>query len=102
MKKYEIPWTVGSVFICNKCGVAFEKPEQAESLKKDLRIYLKQKEAHQKIRVMVGGCLNICEKEEQAVMYQPVQGETQVFTVDKNYETSLADLKNILDKELLT
>lgn len=100
MKSYETPWSVGSVFICNKCGAAFEKPDNAENLKKDLRVYLKEKDAHKKVRVMVSGCLDICEKPEQAVMYQSNEGPTKVFTVSSNYEESLAELKNILDKKI--
>lgn len=100
MKKYETPWSVGSVFICNKCGAAFEKPDNAENLKKDLRIYLKEKDAHKKVRVMVSGCLDICEKTEQAVMYQSNEGPIQLFTVNNNYVESLTELKNILDKKI--
>lgn len=100
MKNYDTPWTVGSVFICNKCGAAFDKPNNAEDLKKDLRGYLKEKEAHKQIRVMVSGCLNICDKNEQAVAYQPVNGLTEVFTVDKKYDAAVKDLKTILDKKI--
>lgn len=100
MKNYSTPWTTGSMFICSKCGTAFEKADNAENLKKDLRGYLKGKDAHQKIRVIVSGCLNICEKTEQAVMYQPTVGATEVFTVSKEYQESLSDLKSVLDKKL--
>lgn len=100
MKNYETPWTVGSMFICTKCGAAFDQPDNAENLKKDLRGYLKEKDAHKKIRVMTSGCLNICEKPEQAVMYQPNTGATEIFTVEKKYSASLADLKTVLDKKI--
>ncbi len=100
MKNYNTPWSIGSVFICNKCGIAFEQPENAENLKKDLRIFLKEKGAHHKIRVMVSGCLDICEKKEQAVTYQPIEGRTAVFTVNKDFETAKTELKNMLDEKL--
>jgi len=100
MKKYETPWSVGSMFICTKCGVAFDIPENAENLKKDLRGYLKTLDAHQKIRVITSGCLNICEKTEQAVVFQPNDGATEVFTVDKNFGLALNDLKSFLDKKI--
>ncbi|MBC7466832.1 MAG: hypothetical protein H7256_12645 [Bdellovibrio sp.] len=100
MKNYDIPWTIGSVFICNKCGAAFDKPNNAEDLKKDLRVYLKEHDAHKQVRVMVSGCLNICDKNEQAVMYQLTNGPTEIFTVDKKYDAALNDLKTILDKKI--
>ena len=100
MKPYETPWSIGSLLICNKCGKAFDKPNQAEKLKSDLRVFLKEQDGHKKIRVMISGCLNICNKEEQAICYQPIQGKTEVFTVDQNDDKALKDLKNILEKKL--
>lgn len=100
MKTYETPWSIGSLFICNKCGKAFDNPDQADQLKSDLRHFLKEKDGHKKIRVMVSGCLNVCDKEAQAVCYQPNQGPTEVFTVEKNYEKSLKELKVILEEKI--
>lgn len=102
MKNYETPWATGSMFICTKCGAAFDRPENAENLKKDLRGFLKEKDAHKKIRVMTGGCINVCEKTEQAVVFQPNNGSTEVFTVDKKYESALADLKTFLESKIET
>lgn len=100
MKYYETPWTVGALFICNKCGKAFDKPDQAEKLKSDLRTFLKESDNHKKIRVMVSGCLNVCNKQEQAICYQPIHGTTEVFTVEQNYDKALKDLKNKLEKNI--
>ena len=100
MKTYETPWSIGSLFICNKCGKAFDHPDQADQLKSDLRHFLKEQDGHKKIRVMVSGCLNVCDKEAQAVCYQPNQGPTEVFTVEKNYEKSLKELKVILEEKI--
>lgn len=100
MKNYETPWSVGSVFICNKCGASFGTPENAENLKKDLRVYLKEQEAHAKVRVMVSGCLNVCERPEQAIMYQANAAPTSVFTVNSNYAESLNELKDFLDQKI--
>lgn len=100
MKTYDIPWSVGSMLICNKCGKSFERPDQADQLKSELRSILKENDDHKKIRVMVSGCLNVCDKEAQAICYQPNQGSTEVFTVDKNFDKSVKELKNFLQKKL--
>lgn len=100
MKPFETPWSVGSMLICNKCGKTFDKPENADKLKSDLRVFLKESDNHKKIRVMVSGCLNVCISDEQAIVYQPVEGKTQTFTVEKNYEKSLKEIKTILVEKL--
>lgn len=100
MKIEETPWSVGALFICSKCGKAFDRPDQAEELKSDLRKYLKEKDQHKQIRVMVSGCLNICDKNFQAVCYSPVHGATQVMTVDKDFERANQEIKKILDSQL--
>ena len=100
MKTFETPWSTGSLLICNKCGKSFGQTENAENLKSDLKGYLKETENHKKIRVMVSGCLNICQKEEQAVVFHPNEGKAQVFTVDQNYKTAINELKDFLNKKL--
>ncbi len=100
MKTYNTPWTTGSLLLCNKCGKSFGQIENAENLKADLKNYLKETESHKKIRVMVSGCLNICQKEEQAVVFQPTDGKAHVFTVDQDYKTALGELKEFLNKKL--
>ncbi len=100
MKKYETPWSVGSMFICNKCGIAFEKPEMAEKLKSELRGHLKDQDQHKKIRVMVTGCLSVCNRDEQTVMYQPKSGPTEVFTIGSGMGKNLDELKEFLKEKL--
>lgn len=100
MKSYETPWLVGSLFICSKCGVVLEKPENAETLKSDLRGFLKNTNDHKNVRVMVSGCLSICDKTAQAVMYQPNNGKTELFTVSADYQQGLEQIKTVLQKKL--
>ena len=100
MKTYETPWSVGSMLICNKCGKSFDRPDQADQLKSELRGFLKENDSHKKIRVMISGCLNICDKEAQTICYQPNQGTTEVFTVDKNLDKSMKELKTFLQKKI--
>ncbi|MFZ3228740.1 MAG: hypothetical protein WA160_00950 [Pseudobdellovibrio sp.] len=99
MKNCETPWSVGSLFICNKCGIAFNQPDNAENLKKALRLDLKEKESGKKNRVMVSGCLSICDKTAQAVMYHPIEGKTQVFTTAIKFEDALNEIKTFLDQK---
>ena len=100
MKTYETPWLTGSLLICNKCGKSFGEPDNAEKLKSELKGYLKESENHKKIRVMVSGCLNICQNEEQAVVFNPAEGKTQAFTVGPNYKSAIGELKDFLNKKL--
>ena len=37
MKKFDTPWSVGSLFICDKCGAEFEQIKMADKLKQELR-----------------------------------------------------------------
>lgn len=100
MKACDTPWSVGSMLICNKCGKSFNHPEQADQMKSALRSFLKENDSHKKVRVMVSGCLNICDKEAQAVCYQPNNGPTEVFTVDKNFDKSVNEIKTFLMKKV--
>ena len=100
MKIFDTPWTSGSLLICNKCGKSFGRTENADLLKFDLKSYLKETENHKKIRVMVSGCLDVCQKEEQAVVFHPIEGKAQVFTVDQDYKTAFNDLKEFLTKKI--
>src|SRR3989338_1830486 len=100
MKTYNTPWSTGSIFICSKCGGSFDNPEMAEKLKTELRIHLKDQDGNKKIRVMVSGCLNVCIDNEQAVVYQPVSGVTETFTIGSNLEENIQEMKGILGKKL--
>ncbi len=100
MKQFDPKFTVGSLFICSKCGQGFLEPEQAEILKTDLRKELKAIDAHTKVRVMVSGCLGVCEPDQQTFAYYPNSGSIEVFTSDKNYSDSKNDILGLIKKKL--
>jgi predicted metal-binding protein len=99
-KKYSTPWTVGSVFICNKCGAKFNNENLAEELKSELRKDLKSREEHTKIRVMTSGCLSVCYPEEQTFAFMPNSGETEVYTTTLDKATALEDIKALIKKKV--
>lgn len=83
MKKHEPKFSLGSLYICSKCGRDFDAPENAENLKNSLRSELKnESKDHLKIRVMVSSCLGVCESGEQAIGYFPNQGPMELHTVN--------------------
>ncbi len=100
MKKFEPKFTVGSLFICSKCGQGFDASEQAEKLKSELRADLKKIEAHTKVRVMVSGCLGICEKDQQTFAYYPNSGNAEVYTTDKDFSEAKHDILGLVQEKL--
>jgi len=94
LKKYNPKFNVGSLFICSKCGQAFDEPKLAfaEKLKTDLRNDLKAIDAHTQVRVMVGGCLGVCQNNEQAFAYYPNQGAVELMTTSSDEASSKADI----------
>lgn len=100
MKKYEIPWEVGSVFICTKCGAKYNEGDLAEDAKKQIRKELKEKDANKKIRVMTSGCLNICYPEEQTFVFMPNDGPTEVYTTELDLKTAVEDISKLVNKKL--
>ena len=82
MKLENFNYSVGSLFVCSKCGHAFQAPDQAEKLKAELRAELKKTEDSQKIRVMVGSCLGVCDPERQTFAYFPHNGSEIKFVID--------------------
>ena len=96
MKKYNPKFSVGSLFICSKCGKDFSEPDHANNLKSSLRAELKNyDEAHKKIRVMVSGCLGVCSSGDQTFAYYPNEGKMELFTSEsnklKNSESEILD-----------
>ncbi len=94
MKSVELPWNKAAVFICTKCAksISGASVDFADDLKKELKSEIKELGLSQEIRVMTSSCLNICEKEFQAVALIPCK------------KTSLATIKVMdpfKDKELL-
>lgn len=84
MKKHNPKFSVGSLYLCNKCGLKFNNSENAEQLKSSLRSELKnENNDHKKIRVMVSGCLGICESGEQVFSYYPNEGLAEIYAIDQ-------------------
>jgi predicted metal-binding protein len=102
MKKYDPKFSHGSLFICNKCGKDFSEPDHAEHLKSALRSELKNNnDDHKKMRVMVSGCLGVCQKGEQAFAYYPNEGELELYTTDSNkFEKSKIEILDFIIKKL--
>ncbi len=94
MKSAELGWTKAAVFICNKCGksITGASSELAEDLKKEFKSEIKALGLSKEIRVMTSGCLNICEKEFQAVAFIPVK---------KSLKASIKLMDPFKDKEAL-
>ncbi len=80
LKKFDPVFKTGSLFLCSKCGVSFDKPENAEQLKVQLRQQLKTEQLHSEVRVMVSGCLGVCQDDEQAFAFYPNQGPVELYT----------------------
>ena len=103
MKKYDVPFSIGSLYICSKCGKSFDDPERAEKLKSDLRAELKDlngENANKKIRVIVSGCLNICEDGEQTFAYYPNKGPVEIYTTSDDYKESKKDILDLLKNKI--
>jgi hypothetical protein len=84
MNQIEPKFSLGSLFICSKCGKDFSSPDNADQLKSSLRSELKDMDkANDKIRVMVSGCLAVCESGEQAFAYYPNIGEMELYSIGK-------------------
>ena len=100
MKEFNPKFTTGSLFICSKCGQGFNSPDQAEKLKSELRIDLKKIEAHTKVRVMVSGCLGICESEQQTFAYYPNTGSVEIHTTTHDFERSKAEIFKLIQNKI--
>lgn len=99
-KKYNTPWEIGSLFICNKCGAKFNQPELAEKLKSSLRKDLKARDENKKIRVIVSGCLDVCYPEEQTFAFMPKTGETEVYTTQLDEKSAFEDIQNFIKNKI--
>jgi predicted metal-binding protein len=92
MKKFDPKFTIGSLFICSKCGQGFNSTDQAEKLKTELRADLKKNEAHTKVRVMVSGCLGICENDQQTFAYYPNSGPAEIYTTGSDFSDAKTEI----------
>lgn len=96
--KNQLPkFSIGSLFICTKCGKDFNDSDFAEKLKSDLRATLKNdNKDHLKVRVMVSSCLGVCIKGEQAFGYYPNEGKIELYaTSPKESEDQILDLISV-------
>ena len=100
MKKYQIPWEVGSIFICTKCGIKYDNQHLAEDVKKQLRKDLKESDSNKKIRVITSGCLNVCYPDEQTFAFMPNNGETEIYTAELKEKTVYDEIRKLIKKKL--
>lgn len=102
MQKFNPKFSVGSLFICSKCGVGFSnpEPEQAEKLKTELRADLKTIDALAKVRVMVSGCLGVCESDQQTFAYYPNSGPVEIYTSDKDHAVTKTDILGLIKTKI--
>ncbi len=102
MQKFNPKFSVGSLFICSKCGQGFSNPapDQAEKLKTEIRGDLKSIEAHTKVRVMVSGCLGVCEPDQQTFAYYPNSGSVEIYTSESDHSTSKNDILGLIKTKI--
>lgn len=95
------PWEIGSIFICTKCGAKLNEPNLAEEVKSEIRKKQKADETQGKIRVITSACLGVCYPEKQTIAFMPIDGKTEVFTVELNKQTILQEVTALLEKKLI-
>ncbi|MCX7977593.1 MAG: hypothetical protein N2578_01175 [Bdellovibrionaceae bacterium] len=85
MKKSEIPWTRGVLMICQKCSGrmssagASVSQKTPEELRDTLRSVLSSQGRKKDVRVMLSGCLSVCPKEEQALLWVGRDGNQEIL-----------------------
>ncbi len=104
MKSETLPWNKAAVFICTKCAKSISGApcDLADDLKKELKNEIKELGLSQDIRVMTSSCLNICEKEFQAVALIPRKNQSLAtikvinpFKEKEALKKEILNLKNI-------
>lgn len=98
----KIPWEIGSILICSKCGAKFNEPQLAEEIKTEMRKIQKTEETQGKIRVIVSGCLGVCYPEKQTFSFMPIDGKTEVFTCELKKDIIFSEIKDLLYKKLVS
>lgn len=97
----QMPWDVGAVLVCSKCGTKFNQPQLAEEVKSEMRRYQKEQQTQTQIRVIVSGCLGVCYPEKQTLSFMPVEGKTELFTTELNKEAVVQDIKDLIQKKII-
>ena len=95
----KVPWEVGSVLVCSKCGAKFNQPNLAEEVKTEVRKQQKADGTQSKIRVIATGCLGVCYPEKQTIAFLPINGATEMYTTTLDKEVVLAEVKKIVTEK---
>lgn len=99
-KANKIPWEIGALFICSKCGAKFNQPQMAEEIKSEVRKMQKAEESQGKIRIITSGCLGVCFPEKQTLAFMPVSGATEVYTVELDREAVRQEVLQLLKSKI--
>lgn len=102
LKKFEPKFRTGSLYLCSKCGQSLSEtpqPDYAEKLKTELRQELKKADQHTKVRVMVSGCLGVCQSTEQAFLYAPNEGSVEVYTTGADFSEAKTELLQFIQSK---
>jgi hypothetical protein len=96
----QLPWEIGSVFICTKCGAKTNMPTLADEVKSDIRKKQKAEETLGKIRVITSACLGVCFPEKQTFAFMPVDGQTEIYTTEINKEVLTTEINKLLKRKI--
>jgi hypothetical protein len=99
-KLNKLPWEVGTILVCSKCGAKFNQPNLAEEVKVEIRKTQKAEETLSKIRVVPTMCLGVCYPEKQTIAFAPVDGKTEIITVDLKKEVVLSEVGKLIHEKL--
>lgn len=92
----KVPWEVGTVLVCSKCGAKFNQPNLADEVKTEVRKIQKAEGTQGKIRVIAAGCLGVCYPEKQTIAFLPINGPTEMFTTALEKEVVLEEVKKLV------
>ena len=92
----KVPWEVGTVLVCSKCGAKFNQPNLADEVKTEVRKMQKAEGTQGKIRVIDAGCLGVCYPEKQTIAFLPINGPTEMFTTALEKEVVLEEVKKLV------
>ena len=96
----KLPWEIGTILVCSKCGAKFNEANLADEVKTEIRKIQKAEETLGKIRVVPTMCLGVCYPEKQTIAYVPVDGKTEMMTVELKKEVVLSEVEKLLREKL--